>query len=122
MKSLLVGIFFLTLMAVEGWVLYSNGIPRHNSMYIALVPTCYCLFQGIMCSGVTSNKDARSLATWIYIWHPFFIVAVRFGSALLSMDILYTNSFLNYVLVSICSLAISFIMVKGQKFLRRNRH
>lgn len=90
-------ILFLILMVIEGIILYMFNIPKHNSMYIFLLPLSYFIFNTLI-NNKSSNKMARSLSTWIYILHPLFIVIIHFISKIIHINI-YSNSILNYILV-----------------------
>ena len=56
-----------------------------------------------------SNKDIRSLGTYIYILHPFFIVIMHFVSKIIKLSIL-NNSLVNFILVALLTSIASFLI------------
>lgn len=107
-KNIILIILSLTLLMVEGALLYFNGIPRHSSMYIFLIPLSFLIFNLIVNSSNSSNKNLRNISSWIYILHPLFIAVLHFISDRIHFN-LFDNSLVNYVLVLI--LTIVFILV-----------
>lgn len=97
-KSLILIVLNLILLIIEGISLYFNKIPKHSSMYIFLIPLSYCIFNLIINNSNNSNKELRSISSWIYIFHPIFIAILHFLSNKINL-ILLNNSFINYILV-----------------------
>lgn len=109
------------LMLIEGAVLYTFKIPRHSSMYIFLLPLSYYLFNLFVVNYNGENKRARNYATWLYILHPLFIIIVRFIAKLVHLDILYSNSLTNYILVVLLTLIFIYIVNKVKEVKNEKR-
>ncbi len=89
--------FSFALMTVEAFVLRSFRLQRHDSMYLALIPTMFFLYQCLLCLPKSPSKACRSASTWIYILHPAFIVVVRaLGKILKQTELLVDNSVVHY--------------------------
>ncbi len=97
-------------MILEGALLYWLGLPRHNSMYLLLVPVSYYLFQSLCCYSWAMNEWVRSIAMFVYILHPLFLVIVRFGSKVL--PVLVQNSFVYYIVVVLLTILCSVFIEK----------
>lgn len=94
----------LTLMIAEGMILRKLEVQRHDSMYFALLPCMFFLFKIILYIKLKPKKSLRSIAMWIYILHPLFIVSIRGAAKFLHIEgILVTNSLIHFIAVSICS-------------------
>lgn len=100
-------IFLITLI-LEGIITLKFNLYRHSSMYISLIPLMYLMFSYLM-SNYSSNNNIRSLGTYIYILHPFFIVIMHFVNKVLKLSIL-NNSLVNFILVSLLSFIASFVI------------
>lgn len=98
-KNVLVIIFTIT-MLIEGLISLKFNLYRHNSMYFSLIPLMYILFSLII-ENKNTNKDIRSISTYIYIVHPFIIVITHFASKFLPF---INNSLVNFLLVIFLSL------------------
>lgn len=96
--------FSVALLIAEGLTLHGLNIQRHDSMYIALLPCMFFLFQIILSMNIRPVKAFRSISSWIYIIHPLFIILVR-GIAKLTHteSILINNSFVHYITVCFLS-------------------
>ncbi len=106
-KSAILGLVFTGAMMVEGMFLYRLGVPRHTSMYLFLVPASRYIFEALMGTEPRSNVFFRNVSSWVYIIHPFFIVAVHFFSNIVHMEFLFQNNFINFTLVTISSCVFS---------------
>lgn len=97
-------IISVSLMIFEGLILEYLGVQRHNSMYIALLPVMFFLFQMVLSINVPPVKSIRSISTWIYIIHPLFIILVRQMAKVTSTeDLFIKNSILHYFTVCLLS-------------------
>lgn len=103
----------MVIMSVEGFALHHLGWQRHDSMYLALLPCMYFLFQLILSWSRKPQKSLRVISTWIYLIHPLFIVAVR-GAAKVTglVDVLVHNSLIHYLLVSVLSVLSAVFVAK----------
>lgn len=94
----------LVLMVIEGLILHNLVLQRHDSMYIALLPCMYFLFQLILSVNVTPVRSLRAISMWIYIIHPLMIVVVRGVAKVLHLETLpIDNSLLHYIAVCLLS-------------------
>ncbi|MGI5978808.1 MAG: serine racemase VanT catalytic subunit [Oscillospiraceae bacterium] len=90
----------MTAMSFEGIILHRRGLPRHDSMYIFLLPCMFFLFRLILSWNVRPPKFLREVSTCIYILHPMMIVAVRGAAKLTGLNgLLIDCSLLHYLCV-----------------------
>ncbi|MDF2838611.1 MAG: alanine racemase, partial [Evtepia sp.] len=100
----------MILMATEGLTLHHFGLQRHDSMYLALLPCMFFLFQLLLSWNVASAHGLRAVSIWIYLIHPFMIVAVRGVAKLFELsNLLVENSLLQYL--SVCALSVLFAIL-----------
>ena len=99
--NLLYALLFFILMSVEGSILHYYNLQRHDSMYLFLLPLMYFLFCYLVDHSKTSNKKIRNIATYIYIFHPLFIVGIRFVSGIIGMDKIFVENNLILYLVKV---------------------
>lgn len=100
------------LMLGEGAALHYFNIPRHDSMYLMLVPCMWFLFCLLTLPG--SAKNAPSRTAWlreaslvVYIVHPIVIVAVRLAARLLGLRaLLVDNCAVQFAAVALISVGI----------------
>jgi len=94
----------MVLMLTEGVLLYQFGSPRHSSMYIALLPCMFFLFQLICNRNGKRSFFMRDASMWIYILHPLFIIGVRGVARITNLtNILVGNSIVFYL--AVCGLS-----------------
>ena len=115
-KSLYLFIVFYLLMIVEGLILHNFNLQKHDSMYLMLIPTMYFLFSFLI-TYKGKNIKYRNMATTIYIFHPFFIVVVRFIAKIFNLEeILVYNNLIHYIVVVIISIIFALIINKVKKY------
>lgn len=120
--NLLYALLFFILISVEGSILHYYNLQRHDSMYLFLLPLMYFLFCYLMDHSKTSNKKIRNIATYIYIFHPLFIVGIRFVSGIIGMDkILVENNLILYLLVCITTTIFAFLIEKIKEVVKNER-
>lgn len=93
----------------EAFLLRNQGLQRHDSMYLFLVPAVLFLYL-LLCAlpEKPSHKELRAICLWIYILHPGFIVVVRGLAKPLGLTaLLVDNSILHYLSVTVLSVAAS---------------
>ena len=100
-------VFVLTLL-IEGIITLKFNLYHHSSMYFSLIPLMYLFFSYLM-NNYSSNAHLRSLGTFVYILHPFFIVVMHFIKGIIPISLL-DNSLINYILVSILTLIASVVL------------
>ncbi len=108
-------IISLILMMIEGIILYIFKIPKHNSMYLFLIPTMFLIFNFIINKNLKTDKKIRNCATYLYIMHPLFIVIIRLLSKILKFKTL-NNSFINYILVILSTILFISLINKLKKY------
>lgn len=95
----------LALLVAEGELVAQLGLPRHDSMYLALPLCIWPLMRLLCCVKLKSFPDIRTASTAVYVLHPLCIVAVRGGLGILSHDgFLLGSSLLHYLAVAALSL------------------
>lgn len=120
--DLLYALLFFILMSVEGSILHCYNLQRHDSMYLFLIPLMYFLFCYLMVHSKTSNKKIRNIATYIYIFHPLFIVGIRFVSGIIGMDKIFVeNNLILYLLVCISTTIFAFLIEKIKEVVKNER-
>lgn len=110
-KSIAGFIVCFTLMFTEALTLHYFDIPRHDSMYVFLLPVVYYLFDILLHIKGTSRKELRRISLIIYIIHPLMIVGVRLFARFVHMQrILIENSLIHYLVVCFSSVALAVII------------
>lgn len=100
----------VSLMIFEGLTLNHLGVQRHDSMYIALLPAMFFLFQMILQVKANPMKSLRTISTWIYIIHPLFIVLIRGVAKITHTERLFIeNSIIHYL--AVCFLSVTFAVI-----------
>ena len=98
-------------MTGEAFTLRHFELQRHDSMYFALIPVMFFLYQCLLYIRSESAKRLRTAATWIYILHPAVIVAVRgIAKPLHLTELLVDNNLIHYIVVGLLSTASGFFM------------
>lgn len=123
-KNLTYILLFLIAMIVEGFILHSFHLQKHDSMYLMLIPLMASLFYFILQGNEENNKKLRNISTMIYIIHPLFIIVVRGIAKVLHLqNIMVDNSLIHYLLVVGFSVGFSILweMLK-EKWMERKLH
>lgn len=108
------------LMLAEGWLVHRLGWPRHDSMYIMLVPCVWFLFCALL--HVRGRRAAwlRDASLAVYLVHPMVIAVLRPVARVLGLDgLLVENQTVSFVVVSAISLAIGVAVAALLPRLRR---
>lgn len=106
----------------EGILLREAGWPRHDSMYVLLLPAVYFLLRISLLVQVRGFPNAGELSQWIYIVHPAAIVAVRGAAEVAGMEILLVgDSLIHYIAVCLLSAFISAVAIRVHLSLRSAR-
>jgi len=101
------------LLILEGCTLHHFRIQRHDSMYIALLPCMFFLFQLILSVKARPVKAFRTVSTWIYIIHPLVIILVRGAAKITHLAHIFSeNSLVHYCTVCLLSCTIAVIIQK----------
>lgn len=107
----------LLLMVTEAITVHRFNLPRHDSMYIFLVPCIFFLFNILLELKGKRITWARDFSLVIYIIHPLMIVFVRLCARILMYKMPFArlfveNSIVHYLLVCAASLVFSWLFVK----------
>ena len=120
--NLLYALLFFTLISVEGSILRYYNLQRHDSMYLFLVPFMYFFFCYLAEHSKTSNKKIRNIATYIYIFHPLFIVGIGFVSGIIGTDKIFVeNNLVFYLLVCVSTTIFAFLIEKMKEVMKNER-
>ena len=108
----------MSIMLAEGSILRISGFQRHDSMYIALLPCMFFLFQFLLSRKGKKINLLRDVSMWVYILHPLFIIAIR-GVAKVTgrTSLLVENSVVHYL--AVCLLSFSFAILIARLKQRR---
>ena len=102
----------LFLMMIEGYVLRHFALSRHSSMYIALLPCMFFLFNTLRDAGGMSSAVLRNISMWIFILHPLFIVVVRgLARGVGLTGLLVDNSVMHFLAVCMLTVVASGVCV-----------
>lgn len=89
----------------EGAKLHSGGAPRHDSMYLSLLPCVFFLFALLL--GKREGRRGtfcRDVSMLVYLLHPAVILAVRGAGELLGLEKwLIEQSLVHFLAVSLLS-------------------
>lgn len=104
-------VFSFLAMTGEAFLLRYLDFQRHDSMYLALIPTMICLYRVLLSWDRKPAKVLRILGAWIYILHPAMIVVVRGGAKAVHMtELLVDNSLGHYLAVTVLSVIAAFLV------------
>lgn len=95
------------LMTAEAFLLHGFGIPRHDSMYVFLVPAMLLLFELLRSVKIPQLPIMRRISMMIYIIHPAIIILLRGVSKIISDDFFANRQLLLFVLTTFFSIAFS---------------
>lgn len=99
--GLLVSLLFMIL---EGLSLHIWGIPRHDSMYLFLLPCMFFLFSVLLSVPKRPVPALRGVTTWIYLLHPWMIILVRGAAKITHCErILINNHLIHFIAVCLLS-------------------
>jgi len=120
-KTSIIGfVISLSLMLAEGMLLYLHGLPRHDSMYIFLLPCMFFLFQIILQHNNHEKPIRRDIAKYIFILHPLVIVAVRGSARVMGLGtLLVGNNMIHFFAVCVVCILLSIIAIKLHNHVRR---
>lgn len=112
-------LIFSISMISEGLLLYKYAIPRHTSMYFFLLPVSYFLGRILLTSNFKSSPNIRNISTWLYIFHPLFLVVVRLIAKVFHFEnILVKNHFVMYL----CVVFLTLLFIRSIEKLKRIMH
>lgn len=118
-------LFVLSLAALyaEGMLLRGAELPRHDSMYVMLLPAVATLFLLALRWKVRVGPRAGSVSQWLYLLHPAAIVAVRGLAGAAGLDwLLVDYSLMHYAAVCAVSLAAAWGVSYGTERRKRARN
>ena len=121
-KSFLYSVIFFIGMIIEGMILHKFNLQKHDSMYILLIPTMYFLFDYLINISNTQNLKLRNVSTIIYIFHPLFIVGIRFISGICKVEkYIVDNNFIFYLIVAVVTTIFAFLIEKIKEVIKMNK-
>ncbi len=110
-KSILGFVISFAMMFFEAISLRKLDLPRHDSMYIFLLPCVLFLFGVILAWRGKRRAWLRDMSLIIYIIHPMTIIFVRVCAKLIKLqDSLIYNSVVHFLAVSVISAVFAFVM------------
>lgn len=117
-------IISFALMFTEAMCLHKNGMQRHDSMYVFLLPCIYFLFSAVLNVKGKPIAGLRTASLLIYIIHPMMIIVVRAAAKLLHLqNLLIENSLFHYIAVCLLSLVFSFLTAAlWERFGKKPKH
>lgn len=99
------------LMLGEALTLHHFDLQRHDSMYVLLLPSVYCLFNILLHFRGKRRTGLRTISLITYIIHPFMIVVIRLFARLLHLQsLLVENSFIHYIAVCFTSVVFGLVL------------
>lgn len=112
LKRSIVGfIVCFALMFGEALTLHHFDIQKHDSMYVLLLPSVYCLFNLLLHFRGKRRTGLRTISLIIYIIHPFMIVVIRLFAKLLHLQsLLVENSLVHYIAVCFASVVLAVVI------------
>lgn len=91
--------------------LHHFDIQKHDSMYVLLFPSVYCLFNLLLHFRGKRRTGLRTISLIIYIIHPFMIVVIRLFAKLLHLQsLLVENSLVHYIAVCFASVVFAVVI------------
>ena len=112
----------LLLLTAEACLLRGLDWPRHDSMYLCLLPVLYGVFQLFLQWNVSAPVLLRPLSACVYVLHPLVIILVRGAAKLLGLTaFLIENSLLHYLAVCLLSVLLSLLWLKLQTIWKRRK-
>ena len=104
----------------EAFGLRALGWPRHDSMYLALLPCTYFLFACLLAARGPSLPFWRKCSMLMFVLHPMMIVLVRGAAKVLRLqEWLVENSLVHFAAVAALSAAVSAAMAAAQAAARK---
>lgn len=98
----------LVLLLAEGYVTYSLGLQKHNSMYVFLLPVMYFLFTLLLEVKGRAPGWLRRGSMLVYCVHPAVIVLVRAAASVVGLNALFVgNSLIHFVTVCLLSFGLT---------------
>ncbi len=99
------------LMTAEAFLLKGFNIPRHDSMYVFLIPTMLFLFALLNSIRIPQKPILRKISMWIYIIHPLIIIILRGISKIFSENFFEKRELLLFILTAVFSGLFSILAV-----------
>ncbi len=112
-KCLVIGLMVsLALMLAEGYFTFSQGIQRHNSMYLFLIPVMYFLFRLLLCVPGKAPACTRDISMLVYIIHPAVLIGLRGIAGVAGFtEVLVDNTLIQFMSVTAVSFVAAFLIV-----------
>ena len=110
-KAVVAAEISFVLMTAEAFLLKGFNIPRHDSMYVFLIPTMLFLFALLNSVKIPQQPILRKISMWIYIIHPLIIIVLRGISKIFSENFFEKRELLLFVLTAVFSFLFSIFAV-----------
>ncbi len=113
-KSISMTGFMLMLicMVIEALYIQKLGWPKHDSMYLFLIPCMFFLYNYLIQINYKDKKELRDIALWVYIIHPLIIILIRGFSKISGLtSILVDNNLMLFLTTVLCSFLVAFMIV-----------
>ena len=81
----------------------------------------FFLFIYVLRLDIRENKKIRSISSYIYLFHPIFIIIIRGVSKITRLSFLVENSLVFYLFVTISSFIFSIVLQELRIYLRKER-
>lgn len=113
----------LALLVGEALWLRAEGWPRHDSMYLMLLPAVWCLFRVATLMRLRYIAIAGPFSLWLYLLHPAGIVIVRMLAKATGLErFLVNQSFVHFgAVVALSSAGAWLICLIQSRYYRKNR-
>lgn len=98
-------------MTGEAFTLRHFSLQRHDSMYVALIPTMFFLYRMLQGLHGKPSPFCRRVSAWIYVLHPAVIIVVRAAARVThTTSLLVDNSLVHYLAVTALTVPAAVLM------------
>ncbi len=110
------------LLTAEAYLVYQQGLSRHDSMYVMLIPAMIFLYQALLSWKGKAIVRLRSFTSIIYIIHPAMIVAFRGIVKLLDAEeLLVHHSLIQFFVVTGSTMLAAFVLTFLPKWRKKEQ-
>lgn len=108
-------VFGISLLLLESFWTDHLSLQRHNSMYLALLPVMYFLYQLLLVEKEKAPAFLRNGTLLFYVLHPLVIILVRGMTGIMGLqELLIRNSFVHYAAVCLGTFGITAICLSAE--------
>lgn len=99
-----------------------HDLPRHDSMYLMLVPVMYFLFSLLLHVRGRRRPKCADIALAVYVIHPLVIIGMRGAAKLIHQEkLLVENSLIQFVSVTVVSMILAAGWSCGKKWIGKRK-